>query len=129
MRTPSWLPLLLVLLLPLSCKNGDVSPKSTPESKSAGETGKNVPVDPLGLPPLDDACTTDADCTVSSRPKVEEGFCCHGCAHVPAARSWRLAVVENCNRYNEGKTPGCPKLNCNDVPDVVCVEGKCRFRK
>ncbi len=125
-----------------SCKNGDTGAKSTPEPPASnamdtprpGEVmeppGMSAdPVDPLGLPPLDTSCTADADCTVASRPRVEDGYCCHGCAYFPANRSWRDAVVAKCNRFNEGKSPGCPKLDCSDVPDVVCTEGKCRFRK
>jgi len=125
-----------------SCGNGEVAPKSTPEPPASnvmdtpppGEamaaSGMTVAaVDPLGLPPPDTSCTADADCTVASRPRVEDGFCCHGCAHFPVNRSWWLAAVGKCNRFNEGKTPGCPKLDCSDVPDAVCLEGKCRFRR
>lgn len=124
MRKQTILPLLVLLVLATSCKNGDGAPKSTP-----GEPKAPAP-NALALPPVDRACATDADCTVSPQPTLEDGVCCHGCPSVPASRAFRQQVVRLCNEHNTHRqVSGCPKLNCSDVPDVACVSGECQFQK
>jgi len=142
-------PILLLfslLVLVLSCKNSDVAPKSTPAAPTATDmdpppatpptTPPPAAMDPppepapLVLPPLDRRCTSKADCTVTSIPRLEDGVCCLGCPGTPVARTWAEEVVRICDQYNAKKTiAGCPKVKCSDVPDVACVQGECRFQK
>ncbi|PKN23809.1 MAG: hypothetical protein CVU65_13515 [Deltaproteobacteria bacterium HGW-Deltaproteobacteria-22] len=121
---------LFLLTFPGSCKNGGAAPKATPTP--AAETAMDPPAapPPLVVPMIDRACSTDADCTVTSNPKIEDGVCCMGCPSIPAARSWAMQVVKRCNQYNtRNQVSGCPKVLCSDVPDVVCRGRECQFQR
>lgn len=131
MRQLTILPLLL-LVLALSCNNDDGATNSTPApaAPTAMDPPPAMEAPALTFPPIDRACATDADCTVASLPKVEDGVCCHGCPSYPAARTWTQQIVRICNEHNaRHRASGCPKIHCSDVPDVACLKGECQFKR
>ncbi|MBU1221516.1 hypothetical protein KKF34_16075 [Myxococcota bacterium] len=102
------------------------SAKTSPEvMKSPYEKKVDSALKKLGLPPVDTACKSDADCVISSTPTIEDDFCCFSCPWYPANKSWRSMMVQKCNKYNGGKFAGCPKLNCRIPGTAKCENSKC----
>jgi len=80
----------------------------------------------LGMPPVDLACATAADCTFGGSARQIEGACCHDCPSFPVNLAWRRELVKRCNAHNAGRAPlPCPKLDCRPMLKVGCRDRRC----
>ena len=101
--------------------HAEVASASIAAVPSASASAAAPPTGPR--PPLDLACTRDADCAVSSTDVSGASTCCPGCAWHAATKSSLAAFARSCER-----TPAssCPALGCA-MPLMVakCVAAQC----
>ena len=129
MRTPVRAPdlraachaaLLAVVLASAGCRERTTSaPRATRDATAAPVRSRAAPVPP---PPLDDACTTDADC---GRGTFAEDCCAH-CYFVAGSKDWISRMDRHCR--GPGYNPACPTNDCPiQMADPRCVAGHCKL--
>ena len=75
------------------------------------------------FPPIDDACTVDADCTTSGL----FGTCCGNCEERYTNQAYVARARVYCARY---PPPACPPMGCSwGMAKPQCVGGHCQARK
>ncbi len=76
--------------------------------------------------PIDQTCTTDADCLMTYDELTDSAnaeACCGGCVARAVNRSWHARFVAACAAAPPAM---CPPLGCADLPRVAtCIAGGC----
>ncbi len=120
--------LLLTVLVFVGCNKPDkpvatATPEAVPEmsaTPSGAASASQAP--PSVFPPLEDICTTDADCTVTSLLLT----CCGGCALKFSNKTYVAKVTAYCAAHPPGQ---CPPLGCSWATAVpYCVAGRCQAK-
>lgn len=73
------------------------------------------------FPPIDRACTSDADCVLSNLELID-GECCHGCMSTVSNKRWKERASAWCEAH---VGHGCPKKRCGSAPPPTCRDGQC----
>lgn len=103
--------------------------KSTTTATSDGGGSEGVTDAPdatdaaVVLPPLDDSCSVDADCTTSPWALSGPYVCCYWCGMTAGNVAWAKRVEGRCR----AKSPSiCPTLACPSGPmHARCDKGRC----
>jgi hypothetical protein len=84
---------------------------------------------PRSIPPIETACTTDADCVMTDQDLVDSArsyACCPGCTNHAGNTAWKKKFDAACLA---SPAPMCPPVGCampNQTP--VCVAKKCALK-
>jgi hypothetical protein len=76
------------------------------------------------LPPIETACSSDADCVHTYMRDVDGQCCDDTCSPQPANRTSAGKIRAHCNR--NGYADNCPTKKCDKPPAIGCVSGQCR---
>ena len=99
--------------------------KETVPTKSAPTAEPSTPssAPPSAFPALEDACSSDADCTVTGMLNT----CCGGCEMKFSNKTYVAKVTAYCAAHPPQQ---CPPLGCSwAMSTPACVAGKCQAKK
>jgi len=87
----------------------------------------DAPAPKRALPPLDRACTKDADCAITYDELTDNlphtYACCSGCSPHAVSTAWNTKFRAACDA---APPPMCPPIGCAMAPQrAVCTSGAC----
>ena len=118
-----------VLVLGVGCpRSSEPRPIPDPVTTKGDTTGAAASTTVAaseGLPPFDDACTSDADCAVYGFA-YGPGGCCNICNDSVGAKRWITRAAKACDD-TLGWSKSCPMMSsCVEVSAAACVANHCK---
>ncbi|HEX7604228.1 MAG TPA: hypothetical protein VF316_21565 [Polyangiaceae bacterium] len=103
--------------------------KNVPAPASPETAASATSAPPRSIPPLETACTTDADCTVTGLELVDAAqtrACCPGCTNHAGSAAWKKSFDAACRA---SPPPMCPPIGCPmPIQTPACVAKTCALK-